>query len=120
MSPGYMYGEPLKQQTTIGQKQSEKSFKNTDHFGGEMKYFSDCILNRTDPEPDGQEGYADVRVLEGVLRALKTGSSQTLEPFERSKRIDPSTQRGTLQAQRSPELVGASNPARGQEKSPKN
>jgi len=120
MSPGYMYGEPLKQQTTIAQKQSEKSFKNTDHFGGEMKYFSDCILNGTDPEPDGEEGYADVRVLEGVLRALNTGASQTLEPFKRAKRIDPSTQRETLRAQRSPELVGASNPARDREKSPKN
>ncbi len=120
MSPGYMYGVPLEQQTTIGQKEKEKSFKNTDHFGGEMKYFSDCILNGTDPEPDGEEGYADVRVLEGVLRALKSGTSERLEPFERSKRIDPSTQRETLAAQSAPELVGASNPARGQEKSPKN
>ncbi len=81
MSPGYMYGVSLEQQTTIGQKQKEKSFKNTDHFGGEMKYFSDCILNGTDPEPDGEEGYADVRVLEGILRALKSGRSETLEPF---------------------------------------
>jgi predicted dehydrogenase len=120
MSPGYTYGEPLKQQLTIGQKQSEKSFKNTDHFGGELKYFSHCILNGTDPEPDGEEGYADVRVLEGVLRALKTGVSQTLEPFERSKRIDPITQLQTLRAKRSPELVHTSNPGKGQEKTPKN
>ncbi len=120
MSPGYMYGVPLEQQVTVGQKQSEKSFKNTDQFGGEMKYFSDCILNGTDPEPDGEEGYADVRVLEGVLRALKTGAPQTLAPFERLKRADPSKQREKLAAQRSPELVGASNPARGQEKNPKN
>ena len=107
-----MYGVPLEQQVTLGQKQSEKSFKNTDQFGGEMRYFSDCILNGTDPEPDGEEGYADLRVLEGVLRALKTGTAQTLEPFQRSKRTDPSKQRETLAAQRSPELVGASNPAR--------
>ena len=68
----------------------------------------------------GEEGYADVRVLEGVLRALKTGTAQTLEPFQRSKRSDPSKQSETLAAQRSPELAGASNPARGQEKNPKN
>ncbi|MFL6451285.1 MAG: Gfo/Idh/MocA family protein [Bryobacteraceae bacterium] len=120
MSPGYMYGVPLAQQTTIGQKQSEESFKNTDHFGGEMKYFSDFILNGTDPEPDGEEGYADVRVLEGVLRALKTGTAQTLEPFERSKRIDPKRQLETLRAQSSPELVHTSNAGKGQEKTPKN
>jgi predicted dehydrogenase len=120
MSPGYMYGVSLEQQTTIGQKQKEKSFKNTDHFGGEMKYFSDCILNGTDPEPDGEEGYADVRVLEGILRALKSGRSETLESFARTKRIDPSKQREMLGAQRSPELVSASNPGLGQGKSPKN
>ncbi len=120
MSPGYMYGVSLEQQLAVGQKQSTKSFKNTDHFGGEMKYFSDCILNGTDPEPDAEEGYADVRVLEGVLRALKSGRSEQLEPFERSKRIDPSTQREMLGAERAPDLVGASNPARGREKSPKN
>lgn len=120
MSPGYMYGVPLEQEITIGQKQSGKSFKNTDHFGGEMKYFSDCILHGTDPEPDGEEGYADVRVLEGVLRALKSGRSEPLEPFERSKRIDPTTQREMLGAERSPDLVGVSSPARGQEKTPKN
>jgi predicted dehydrogenase len=120
MSPGYTYGEPLKQKIKIGQKEDEKSFKNTDQFGGEMKYFSDCILNETDPEPDGEEGYADIRVLEGVLRALKTGSSETLEPFERSKRIDPKTQLETLRAQSSPELVHTSNPGKGQEKTPKN
>jgi predicted dehydrogenase len=120
MSPGFMYGESLEQEIAIGQKKSEKSFKNTDHFGGEMKYFSDCILNDIDPEPDGEEGYADVRVLEGILRALKEGSPQKLEPFSRSKRIDPSAQRVSLRAQSSPELVNTSNPGKGVERSPKN
>jgi predicted dehydrogenase len=120
MSPGYMYGKSLEQEMTLGQKKAEKSFQNTDHFGGEMKYFSDCILNGTDPEPDAEEGYADVRVLEGILQALKTGAPQTLEPFTRSKRIDPSSQKETLRAQSSPELVHASSPGKGQEKTPKN
>jgi predicted dehydrogenase len=120
MNPGYMYGKPLEQSITIGESKSQKSFKNTDHFGGEMRYFSDCILNNTDPEPDGEEGYADVRVLEGVLRALESGAPQKLEPFTRSKRIDPSSQRETLSAQKSPELVNTSNPGKGKEKIPKN
>lgn len=120
MDPGYMYGKSLEQSAMIGQKESSKSFKNTDHFGGEMKYFSDCILNATDPEPDGEEGYADVRVLEGILQALKTGQRQELEPFTRSKRIDTSAQKETLSAQKSPDLVKTSNPAKDTEKVPKN
>lgn len=120
MSPGFMYGKPLQQEIALGQKKDTESFKNTDHFGGEMKYFSDCILNGTDPEPDGEEGFADVRVLEGVLRALKQGGPLKLEPFTRSKRIDTDAQKETLRAQSSPDLVNTSNPGKGQAKVAKN
>jgi predicted dehydrogenase len=120
MNPGYMYGQPLEQMVTIGQSKTTKSFRNTDHFGGELKYFSDCILNDRQPEPDGEEGYADVRVLEGIVRALESGKPQVLEPFTRSRRIDTDAQKETLAAKRSPELVNTSNPGKGQDKVPKN
>ncbi len=119
-NPGYMYGKPLEQAITIGESKTSKSFKNTDHFGGEMKYFSDCILNGTDPEPDGEEGFADVRVLEGVLHALKSGGPVKLDPFVRTRRIDTEAQVETLSAQKSPGLVNTSNPGRGKEKVPYN
>ncbi len=54
-----------------------------------------------------------MRVVEGVLRALKTGMSQELAPFARSKRIDTSAQEVKLSAQKSPELVNTSNPGKG-------
>ena len=120
MSPGFMYGESLEQQIAIGEKKDSDSFKNTDHFGGELKYFSDCILNGADPEPDGEEGYADVRVLEGVLRALKAGTPQELEPFTRSRRIDTNAQEERLRAQTPPDLVHAANPGKGKSKAAKN
>ena len=118
--PGYMYGMALEQLVTIGEQKTHKSFKNTDHFGGEMKYFSDCILSGRDPEPDGQEGLADMRVLEGILRALKTGGPVKLDPFVRTRRIDTAAQRETLPAQKTPALVHTSNPSRDKEKAPKN
>lgn len=120
MNPCYLYGAPLERELTVGEKKSQKSYKNTDHFGGELKYFSDCILNGTEPEPDGEEGLADVRVLEGIFEALKTGKSVTLPPFERTKRIDPDAQEEALPAHASPQLVGVSNPGRDVEKIPKN
>jgi predicted dehydrogenase len=120
MRPSYLYGKPLELIKTIGQKQTQKSFKNTDHFGGELKYFSDCILAGIDPEPDAEEGLADVRVFEGIFEALETGKSVTLPPFERTKRIDPVRQKEELSARKSPELVGVSNPGAGVEKIPKN
>ena len=120
MNPGFMYGKPLEQAVTSGQEKNSESFKNTDHFGGELKYFSDCILNDTDPEPDGQEGFADVRVLEGILEALKTGTSVELKPFVRLKRIDPYAQEETLSAKKSSELINTSNPGKEVDKVPKN
>ena len=120
VNPGYMYGKPLAHTVTLGEAKSHESFKNTDHFGGELKYFSDCILNGKDPEPDAEEGYADVRVLEGIVHAIETGGPVKLEPFTRAKRIDTEAQRETLRAQKAPELVNTSNPGKGKEKVPKN
>ena len=120
LDPCYMFGEPLEQTVTIGQDRNKKSFKNTDHFGGELKYFSDCILKGMDPEPDGEEGFADVRVLEGVLAALKSGGSVQLPPFSRTKRIDTQAQKMELRAVSTPDLVNASNPGKGIDKLPKN
>jgi predicted dehydrogenase len=120
LDPAYMFGKGLEQTVLIGEKKSKESFKNTDHFGGELKYFSDCILNDLSPEPDGEEGFADVRVLEGIMEALETGKSVKLQPFTRSRRIDTEVQKMSLGAVSTPDLVDASNPGKGVEKQPKN
>ena len=120
LDPSYMFGKPIEQTLAIGDDKKDESFKNTDHFGGEMKYFSDCILNDTEVEPDGQEGFADVRICEAIMEALKSKSSVELQPFTRTKRIDPATQKQTLSATSTPDLVNASNPARSVDKQPKN
>src|ERR1700761_1105880 len=120
LDPAYTFGKGLAQTITIGEKKEDHSFENTDHFGGELKYFSECILNDEQPEPNGEEGFADVRVLEGIQNALQTGSSVKLDPFTRSRRIDTERQKMTLGAVSTPELVHAGNPGRGAEKKPKN
>jgi predicted dehydrogenase len=120
LDPCYVFGKGLEQKVAIGSNISTKTFKNTDHFGGELKYFSDCILNDTDPEPDGEEGFADVRVLEGILKAVHSGSSVILPPFTRSRRIDVDKQVVELGALSTPDLVDASNPGRDVHKQPRN
>jgi predicted dehydrogenase len=111
VQPGYTYGESLEHFLTLGNKEDKVSYKSTDHFGGEMKYFSDCILHDIDPEPDAEEGLADVRVLQAIQRALETGQVQTLAPFARSKRID-TDQVVRLGALKPPEPVHASSPSK--------
>jgi hypothetical protein len=120
LDPAYTFGKALSQTVTLGEKQEKQSFKNTDHFGGELKYFSECILYNEHPEPDGEEGFADVRVLEGIMLALESGEAVQLPQFTRTRRIDTERQGMTLGAVSTPELVHASNPGRGVEKKPKN
>lgn len=109
VEPGYTYGKSVEHFLNAESKENRTSYKSTDQFGGEMKYFSQCILHGLDPEPDAEEGLADVRVLEAIDRALKTGQVQKLLPFARSKRIDPD-QVVRLGAVKPPETVHAAGP----------
>ncbi|WP_233581169.1 Gfo/Idh/MocA family protein [Acidipila sp. EB88] len=119
LNPCYMYGKPLESFTIIDKKQDHTSYKNTDHFGGQMRYFSNCILNGTHPEPDATEGLADVRVIEAIHRSLGSGQWEKVDRVEVTHRISPS-QVEELRAQSAPEMINTSSPARGQEKTPKN
>ena len=112
-NPAYQVGSGIKHELTIDKKKSTESFSTTDHFGGELKYFSECVVNNKQPEPDGEEGMLDVRVLEAIERALITGTSQQLPVYTRKRRPDPD-QVQKLSKVNEPELVGAHKPSEGQ------
>lgn len=112
VSPGFMFGVGLKYRATIDGKTHEQAFDATDQFGGELQYFSDCILNNREPEPNGEEGLADVRVLAAIERALESGQPQNLGPFQRQGRME-TVQVRKLPPVPSPELVDAAEPSQG-------
>lgn len=72
---------------------TEHEFPVVDHFGGETQYFSDCIIEGRDPEPDGEEGVMDMIVLAAIERALETGLPQELMPRSRQRHIDQDQKR---------------------------
>ena len=110
--PAYQVGKQMEHVKTIKKDTTSESFKKTDHFGGELKYFSDCILENKKPEADGQEGLLDVRVLVAIEQALKTGKVQRLESVYRSQR-PVSEQVEKLGYVKEPDLVGAAKPSEG-------
>ncbi len=112
LRPAYLYGVGLEQEVAVGDTRNHESFQPTDQFGGELRYFSECILNDRPPEPDVEEGLADLRIVEAILSTLKSGRATALQPFERSRRIDPRSQRQTLPPTPAPEPVHASSPER--------
>ncbi len=111
--PAFQVGSQVKHVVTVGTKTTRETFEKTDQFGGELKYFSDCVLNNRQPEADGEEGLLDVRVLEAVERALATGVPQTLKAYTRKRRPE-ARQVETLDPVKVPELVGAHKPSDGQ------
>lgn len=113
MKPAYGFGNSIEYDITNGKKTRHETAKETDQFGGELQYFSDCILNDRDPEPDAEEGMADLRVIEGIVRAIETGQRQVLPPFERSRRIDVDAQETTLKPVSPPREINAANPTAG-------
>ncbi len=111
-SPAFGMNTAMKHVLTVGKNKSEESFPKTDHFGGELKYFSDCILHGREPEANGEEGLLDIRVIAAVERALETGKPQELEPYVR-KRRPVGSQAMDLGAVKQPQLIDAHKPQEG-------
>ena len=80
-------------------------------FAGEIAYFSYCILNDAMPEPDGDEGWRDVRVIAAIERALTTGTLKKLEPLSQ-KRIPASNQRREYQLAKTPDMIDTESPTK--------
>ena len=86
VEPAYDYAEDLRYVLTRDGKKEERLIGKRDQFGPELVYFSDCILDRTNPEPSGKEGLADVRVIRAIYRSADKGRAVELEPFEKRRR----------------------------------
>ena len=84
--PAYEYAQGLKLQIKIGDKTEKRQYPKRDQFAAEISYFSECILKNREPEPSGQEGLADIRVIEGIYKAVKSRSVVKLSAFEKKKR----------------------------------
>jgi predicted dehydrogenase len=108
----YEYQGELKFVTTISGKRSEKIFKPGDQFAPELIYFSDCIIHDRTPEPSGNEGLADVRVINAIYESAEIGRAVRIEPVPKKRRPDK-----TMQIKRppvrKPELVGTDAPRSG-------
>jgi predicted dehydrogenase len=105
----YEYQGELKCLTTIDGKKDEKTFEPGDQFAPELIYFSDCIIHDRAPEPSGNEGLADVRVINAIYESAEIGRAVRIEPVSKKRRPDE-----TMQIKRppvrEPELIGAAAP----------
>jgi predicted dehydrogenase len=86
VEPAFGYVNELKHYLTVAGETSERCFPKRDQFAAELVSFSRCVLEGTEPEPSGEEGLADVRIVRAIFRSAETGKAVRLVPFSRSQR----------------------------------
>jgi predicted dehydrogenase len=86
VEPAYEYAVPLKHRLTIDGETRERRFARRDQFAPELLYFSDCVLQKREPEPGADEGLADVRVIRALYRSAQAGRPVELPPFQKRER----------------------------------
>jgi glucose-fructose oxidoreductase len=86
MDNAYEYKGELRWELMSEGKKRKGKVPERDQIAPEILTFSDCILEGREPEPDGWEGLADVRIISALYESARTGQPVKLEPFERPQR----------------------------------
>ena len=106
VDPAYEYAEGLGYELTVNGKTTRKRIGKRDQFAAELLYFSDCVLKNREPEPSGEEGMQDVRIVQALYESAETGKAVAIPPFARTRRPN-SNQRISRPGVSKPELVHA-------------
>jgi predicted dehydrogenase len=88
LDPGFEYAGTLRRRLSVGADVEERSFDKRDQFAPELVYFSDCVLHGREPEPSGEEGLADVRVIRALYESARTG--RPVRPPRVERQLRPS------------------------------
>lgn len=112
MDPAYEMAEDLKLELTVGGKTTKQVFKKCDQFAPELVYFSDCILKGKDPEPSGEGGLADVRVIQALLRSAETNRPVEIPRTKIERRPQAEQEISKEAVENPPKLVKAAAPGR--------
>jgi predicted dehydrogenase len=107
VDPAYEYAVGLGYQMKANGRERKKKLGKSDQFAPELLYFSDCVLNDRDPEPSGEEGLADVRVIEGMNRSIVRGRWAPLQMRQRKRRPTLRQEIRRPAVRREPKLVEA-------------
>ncbi|HVT46450.1 MAG TPA: Gfo/Idh/MocA family oxidoreductase [Vicinamibacterales bacterium] len=73
MQPAYEYVDPLEYTLTSGGRPLHRKGRRRDQFAAEILYFADCIRQGRAPEPSGEEGARDVRIVEALYESAQRG-----------------------------------------------
>jgi predicted dehydrogenase len=78
--PAYQRARPATHYLISDGQQKEQVFPQQDQFALELAEFSDCVLQGRNPRASGEEGLAEVRIIEALLRSAESGQPVKLDP----------------------------------------
>ena len=110
VDPAYEYSEGLSYELRVDGRTIKKKTAKGDQFAPELLYFSDCILRNRQPEPSGEEGMQDVRIVEALYESAEIGKAVQLPPYAERSYPTPS-QEIRKSPVKKPELVNARQPS---------
>ena len=105
VDPAYEYAVGLSYTLRVGKREHNKKFGKSDQFAPELLYFSDCVLEDRIPEPSGEEGLVDVRIIEGMLKSIARGEPVRLEMRQRQQRPSMAQEIRSPPVPREPKLI---------------
>lgn len=106
---GFEFSRIMKLKTYEDKKTISKKYSKRDQFAPELLYFSDCIQRKKKPEPSGEEGIADIKIIEALLLSLDLGSPISLDEINRKIR-PKENQKITRPSLMRPRLINAIRP----------
>lgn len=86
MDQAFTWKGDIEQTISQKDKSKTKTFKHRDHVAAELVYFSDCIRQHTDPEPSGEEGLLDVRIIDALRKSYFKHRTIRLRPLAKKRR----------------------------------
>jgi hypothetical protein len=92
-------------------RSQRKTFPKRDQVAAELVAFARRVRDGREPEPSGEEGLADLVVLEAIQRAAESGRTERVAPV--SRRARPTKAQSIRRKPHGmPELVHAEAPSR--------
>ncbi|WP_020470997.1 Gfo/Idh/MocA family protein [Zavarzinella formosa] len=110
MNPAFSFAAKRRLTLTVGKDTKKQDFPAQDQVAPQIVYFSECILNDRQPEPDADEAIADLLVIEAMILSIERGIAIPLQPTIGMTRPN-FRQLITRPAVREPELVNAAAPS---------
>jgi predicted dehydrogenase len=104
VDPAYEYAEGLEYEMIVDGKTSKKRIGKRDQFAAELLHFSKCVLENRQPEPSGEEGMQDVRIVEALYESSRRGKAVAIPPL-RGEKYPSSKQKIVRPGVKKPRLV---------------